>query len=101
VVSQTDAGADGTIHLVRISPGLAFLDNEVIVGSLTGRAVVNGFIVLSDVQILDQVDTTVYESDAGLDCTWIGPAQELVLQVVGLASKKIEWNARVIVTLTK
>lgn len=99
VVSQTDGGATGTINLVRISG--TFIDNELLTGSLTGRAFVDGVINVTDVSVLDQIDTTIYESDAALDCGWVGPAQEIKLQVTGLASKKIEWNVRVIVTKTK
>ncbi len=95
IVTDTDAGATGTLELREIDG--EFVDNEIITDSATGSATVNGTLVEVNAELLSTVATlrTAREDDAAWDATFVANGPEIELRVTGANSKTVEWLAHV------
>lgn len=100
IVTDTDAGATGTLELREIVG--AFVDNEIITDSSTGSATVNGTLSAVNAELLGAVTSirAAREDAAGWDATFVANGPEIELRVTGENSKTIDWTVDVDMTKT-
>lgn len=96
VVADSDSGTFGTLSLKDVKG--TFATGELITGSTTGSAAVNG--TLADgAYHLDSVGLallrTAYETDAAWDIQFVASPGEIAVNVQGNSSQTIDWTVQV------
>jgi hypothetical protein len=98
IIADADGGATGTLTLSEISG--AFIDNEIITGSTTGSATVNGTLTSANAS-LDTVGLTAartaYETNANTAFAFVANGTEIEGQVTGDTSQTWVWSVFVTV----
>lgn len=96
VVADSDSGSTGTLSLGDVVG--TFLNGEIVTGSTTGSATVNG--TLSDgAHAIDSVGLahlrTAYETDSAWDISVTATAGELAINVTGNSNQTIDWTVHI------
>lgn len=93
IIQDTDGGNSGTLRLRDIVG--AFVDNEIIIDSSGGAALVNGALVHANAVLLGAVLRVRDREDiAGWTADFVANGPEVELRVTGAASTTIEWTTR-------
>lgn len=96
VVADSDSGATGTLSLEDVQG--TFANGEIITGSTTGSATVNGSIA-DGTHSVDGIGLvhlrTEYETDAAWDISFAFSAGEIAFQVQGNSSQTVDWTANI------
>lgn len=100
IVTDTDAGATGTLLLTDIS-GI-FLDDEIIRDEGTGSATANGTQTMGAAALVGAVTAlrAAVETVAAWDATFAANGPQIELRVTGAAGSSIEWTSNVEVVST-
>jgi hypothetical protein len=98
-IGDADGGATGTLTFRDIEG--AFIDNEIITGSIGGSATVNGTLSVPTLNALAAIVTTyTFEDVAGWGVDIAANSPEVEVRVTGAASTTIEWSVRARAVIT-